>query len=422
MIGILNRAVLCAGAACALCAPRSPAASQAPEPLPTNNFAKLFANPTGQNGYEEMVRAGDILANAPVWRDYNNTIGSDQPATLQVKRRLVSDPLVRSALDTLRAGLKKPVRSPRASLDDEIIFPELMTFRPLARVLGVSMYVDMADGRVPQALDNLADVLKLGYAAQTDSLVSGLVGISVDTIAIRQLSEHLDQLSMRDCDRLLALVRAWLDLPDPAIPLIRFEKASMAFVWNKYKADPVKLLTLIKPQKDDPPLRKQQFENVRQELTANPNSAAALFDQARLMNTARFDQVIDSLNQPAWNRKPPTPIDQTTMAGVLAELMAGDRMLGTVLDRYSQEQAQIQMLGVHALIRHYLWEYGSLPGGLADLKLGKLALDPFNGQPFEFKRLEGTRYSLASIGPIDRNPAPGTIAGQRIPIQIPPKP
>ena len=160
-----------------------PACGQVQEKPRTNNFEKLFTNPTGQNGYEEFVQAGDILLNAPAWQDYDKAMSAEQSLTLAMKRRVASDPMVRSAMETLRAGLKKPVRSPRAKLDDETLWPELATFRTLGRLASVVMYVELADGRISQALDTFSDVLKFGYVSQTDSLISGLVAVAIDTTA-----------------------------------------------------------------------------------------------------------------------------------------------------------------------------------------------------------------------------------------------
>src|SRR5689334_21490109 len=67
---------------------------------PVNNFAKLFANSTGQYGYEELVRASDILKNAPVWQELESP-ASDGTPTLSVRRRVVVDPVVRSAMEML---------------------------------------------------------------------------------------------------------------------------------------------------------------------------------------------------------------------------------------------------------------------------------------------------------------------------------
>lgn len=387
---------------------------------PVNNFAKLFANPTGQNGYEDLVRAGDILQNSPVWQAFEHPAGEETP-TLAMKRRAVAEPMVRSALDTLRAGLQKPVRSPRVKLDDETVYPELAPFRSLSRLLGHEIYVQLADGRVSQAIETLGLALKFGYVMQQDTVLSGLVAIAVDAIAIQPIGDHLDQLSVRDCDKLLAVAREWLDLPDPAIAILQTEKKIAMDVFNKYKADPVKLLKALDPGVQTPETR-QRFDALTQTFATNPNAAAGVFDESARILFSQYDQAISSINQPAWDRKPFPAVDKSTAAGFLALEFGGGPMLSRILDRYAREQAQIQMLGIHAAIHHRMWEFNSLPGSLAELKLGRMAFDPFSGRPFEYKRLEGMRYTLTSIGPIDRDPKPGAPAGGRTPISVGPNP
>jgi hypothetical protein len=57
------------------------------------------------------------------------------------------------------------------------------------------------------------------------------------------------------------------------------------------------------------------------------------------------------------------------------------------------------MLGVHAAIRRYRWEYRRLPDSLEQLKLGAVAIDPFTGKPLAYRRVDDRSYTLSSIGP-----------------------
>lgn len=396
--------------------PAGCAAAQTEPAAPVNTFAKLFPNPTGQNGYEDFVRAGDILQNAAAWRAFEGS-GAEQPPTLAMKRRCLSDPVVRSALETVKAGLMKPVRSPRQHLDDETPLPELSPFRSLARAMGHEIYVQLADGQVSQAIDTLGTALKFGYVVQMDTLISGLVAIAIDAIAIRPIGDHLDQLSTRDCDKLLALAREWLDMPDPALGILESDRRGAMDLLDKYKADPVKLLKML-DDSEAPAEEKQRQEALLQMYATNPNAAMPAFEQAKGILGAQYDHALANLKLPAWERKPFPPIDAKTPAGTVARGLGGGTVLMNVIDRYAREQAQVQMLGVHAAIRRYLWEYNGLPASLEELKLGRLILDPFSGRPFDYKRLDGSRYALSSIGPIDRNPSPDRAAGQRTPITL----
>src|SRR5947199_272940 len=66
--------------------------------------------------------------------------------------------------------------------------------------------------------------LRLGQAVQTDTLISGLVGIAISAICLRSLGAHLDQLSVPDCDRLSRVCLEWLDQPDPMPRMLAAER------------------------------------------------------------------------------------------------------------------------------------------------------------------------------------------------------
>jgi len=396
------------------------AQAQATPAAPVNNFAKLIPNPTGQNGYEEFVRAGDILQSSPEWRAFEN-LPDGQTQTLIMKRQILSDPAVKAALDLVRTGISKPVKSPRASMDDETLLPELAAFRGVAHALGHQIYVHLADGRVAQAIDTLGVALKFGCVVQMDTLISGLVAIAVDAIAIRPVADHLDQLSVRDCEKLLTLAREWLLLPDPAIAILQSDRKAALAVFEKYKSDPAKLVAMLDIGNKSPDSKARNVE-LAQSLSANPNAATPVFDQAIQILAVQYDHAVASLSQPMWERKPFPPIDRSTPAGYLASEFGGGPVLLRVLDKYAKEQAQVQMLGVHAAIRRWQWEHNSLPPTLGELNVGRMIVDPFSGKPFDYKTVGAARYTLTSIGPLERDPAAGAAPNQRQPITFDPKP
>src|ERR1044071_6387605 len=123
-------------------------------------FREFFPSPTGQNGYEELVKAGDVIKESALWKTMEPRMGE---LTLAEQRQLMSDPAVRRALDLMRLGIRKPVITPHKNGDDETRFPELSRFRSVARLLSIEMYVQLADGKVSQAIDTLADTLRFGY-------------------------------------------------------------------------------------------------------------------------------------------------------------------------------------------------------------------------------------------------------------------
>src|SRR5207253_826670 len=135
---------------------------------------------------------------------------------LSFKRRVLRDPPIARALVLLCLGLEKPVSSPRQSLSYDTRFPEFAGFRGMARLLKLQQYVLFADGHVPDAIASSRMELQLGKVIQTDTLISGLVGVAITAITARSIGEHLDQLSARDCDALFRIAREWLQQPNNA--------------------------------------------------------------------------------------------------------------------------------------------------------------------------------------------------------------
>jgi hypothetical protein len=394
----------------------APAQGQTPDPPqpPVGTVLRdVVPNPTGTNGYEDLILAGE-------WLRFSKLMFEAEQGplvTLRVKRATLDDPPVQRALTLLKSGLAKPVFSPRTDLDEQTRFPEFALFRRLARLLGIKLYVEFADGRTSQAIDTLRDGLKLGYVAQTDSLISGLVAIAIDAIVMRQFSDHLEQLSSRDCDRLIALAHEWVALPDPAIKVMASEKQLSLKILNKYRTQPeelFKILAVGTPNGEE----SARAGALRRSLQDNPAAVGALFDQAAAKLSARFDEAIQSLQKPVWERKDPPALSGSSPDELLMSEMVGDAMARS-LDRYSSELAQVQMLGVWAGIRKFRWEFNRLPGSLEEVKLGKLMTDPFTGKPFVYRRLTDTTFELSSAGPMDRGSEERPASGQRVSVFMP---
>jgi hypothetical protein len=368
--------------------------------------------PSGNNGYEELVLAGDVLESSAAWREADRK----NDLTLTLKRLLLSDGEVRRALGLLRQGLVKPFRSPRAQVDDQTRFPELARFRALARLLAHQVYVHLADGQVASALDVTIDLLKFGYQVQRDTLIGGLVGVAIDAIGMKMLSTHLDQLSAKDCDRLRMLANQWMELPDPCVELMRRERDGLHTILKKYREQPDGLFGLLAEGYTDGenPAALARLEGVKRTAKDNPGSIGPLFDEVGRRLDAQFDRIDREMRKPVWERGSVDELPQDeTPAGVIAGMLMP--VTSQVSDRYAREQAQMQLLGVHAAVRRYRWEFSRLPASLAELNLGKMGVDPFSGKPFVYRTLDDAGYELYSIGPADRSE--GAQPGARKPIR-----
>lgn len=326
-------------------------------------FQQLFPQPTGQNGYEEIVAAGEMLGKSTLLLDGEqkglNTLDLPQ------KRAVIADPPVQNALTLFRIGLTKSLHTPRDKQQDTA-FKAYALYRRLARVLALEQYVACADGRVGQAIDDLQDSLRLGYAVQSDALIGGLVGVAVDSVATSAMIRHLDQLSEKDCRRVILLARAWQEAPDPAIDAVGAE-------------------------------RDQVLKNMMAQFPADPS-----FPKERILAgmRARLDHYAENLKKPLWDRKLPPPLQGEKLVADYVNALAQtlDPVFESTQTAFVKDQARMQVLGVHAAIRKYRWDHDALPPNLDALKLGRLILDPFTGKPLQYRVTGPTTYELTSDG------------------------
>ncbi len=326
------------------------------QPVQESVFKQLFPNPTGQNGYEEIVMAGELAKGC-------EGLATDGRSTLTEKRRLLSNPDAIRALALFRQGLKKPIHAPHGTTG-EPRFEAFSAIRALARLLMVEQYVLLADGKVGAAIDSLRDGLTLGYAIARDAILGGLVASAVDMIVVRTLERHIEQLSVRDCDRLRKLAVDWLNMPDPAIDALEAERILM-------------------------------HKRLQEQLGG---TNAELGSQAMGIIDARIDVTVASLRSPYWERKELPELTGNYPAEQYVRNLGIEEIFDQALNRFARDQAWVQILGVHAAIRSYKWENNRLPDSLEQLRLGRMVIDPFTGKPLIYKRTGDNTYELTSEG------------------------
>jgi hypothetical protein len=378
---------------------------------PRSAFSQIIDKPTGLNGYEEFVLAGDLVhGNQPL------ADATQEGSTLTVKRRALADPNVKRARALLRDGLNKGVSDPRTQLDENTLFPELALFRNLARMLAVEQYVFLSEGRVSEAINSLREGLQFGYAIQTDTALSGLVGIAVDSIVLNVLARHLDQLSLVDCDRLIRLVSDWMAAPSPVTSILQHERdlTMNLLMRSKQNTDTLRAVLSPPPNNNNAPSSLELESYISQHPTALPD----LVDTSATLATTHYDRVLASLHLPPWQREEFPRPSTDTYAGKLVDALLADT--GQIIDRYTTDQVNVQLLGVHAAIHLYKWENDRLPASLALLNIGRMAIDPFNGKPFGYLPAKDT-YTLFSIGPYGRSQTDNQPTKERIPVTLPRK-
>lgn len=387
-------------------------ATAAEPPAAKNIFRQVIPQPTGQNGYEELVLAGERLQASALYLQAKER-GTN--LSLAEKRQVLADKPVADALRLLRLGLAKPVMSPRTDLSFETMLPELQTFRDLGRVLAMQQYVLLADGRTGEAIGIARICVRLGQVVQTDTLISGLVGVVIGTMGIKALGAHLDQLSARDCEQLYRVTLEALSVPDPQPRLLAIEHAvtrrtlqeCLARVKQNGASGIQKILGL-----DD-----QNVAAVDAYLSTLPPAELDRLAEEMLTRLDRHEQLLqDELRKPQWLRRRldgEFASDGSVAAKFVQNFLPSIDRVG---ERYTQDQAHLRLLACHCVILRYRWEHDRLPQSLDELRLGELALDPFTGRPLEYV-VKGRHYSLQSVGPTANSDDPRAVNG-RLPASV----
>lgn len=341
--------------------PASCTAQDAPSERPSALFPRLYPNPSGLNGMEELIYAGDLLATSSLF----GALVADPSPTLSEKRRALADPPVARALELMRAGLAKPIEPPR--LDAEMLILPYAHLRNLGRLVGHEIYVRFADGQTPRAHRALRDGLNLATAAQRGPIIAGLVGTAISAQVVRAYSMHLDQLSASDCGAVLTVVNAWLAVPDRLAEVLRGER--------RFLVDQASL-----------------------SMPGTPVHRDAITIIAFLLDT-----MAEQVRRPPWQRKPLPPIEGEGPAVELARSLAPVEALSRAEEAFQREMGRVQVLGLHAAVRRFRWEHDRLPASLDEVKPGRLGVDPFTGGPVRYRLTGRDTYEITVADP---RPAP----------------
>ena len=156
--------------------------SQNAAPLYRQAFAALDADPTATSDESPLTKATTIdVANPAV----TETLAR-HAATLDLIRRAADRDTCRFQRDWTRPSLG-------------MLLPELQSLRAVARLLVLETRREAADGNAADALHDVARIQRIGrHAASEPILISNLVGIAIDTMALETLAQVLPTLRKSD--------------------------------------------------------------------------------------------------------------------------------------------------------------------------------------------------------------------------------
>ena len=209
-------------------------------------LAKLVHSPTGKNGYEDYLRAGD-LAGSELWGKYENWIAYQRqlvrsasrgpedkpempevplgvsPGMTELAVRKVANDHLGGVCAVIELGNRKPVSDPRASYSMSTPIPELGRFKMLAKIYANRAHVEFADGRSGLAVKDLIEGMKFARGLFGSTVISSLVSIAIQAIMLAEFQEHLGQLSLTDAQLIQKYCRATLNTPLPVGEVLKRE-------------------------------------------------------------------------------------------------------------------------------------------------------------------------------------------------------
>ncbi|MCO5297890.1 MAG: hypothetical protein M9921_13660 [Fimbriimonadaceae bacterium] len=384
---------------------------------------QVVPRPTGKNGYEEYVKAAEILdvgdagfylswqpgtskrleqeAKASVEDGIPVPADPEAARLLPLARRLeamstleIRTEIVRKfgvALDWVKQGNQKPVFNPRPTISATTLFPELAKFRMLAKLAVAAAYVHDAEGRSAEGTDALLQILDMGDRIGGFTLISMLVGVSEQSIALSAMQSRLDRLSQPEASTVSALVARLLARPPVVLEAMRGEVRFISASLEELLAKP------------------EEFTGDEDAVLGKLNTLSAQ-DRARLaaLVRKRLDQtyapILDRLAGPesGWVFMEPDPPDPPTGAQSVEDL--ADVLLtwlvpvtGQIGTSAARMRTQLRLLGLGARVIAFKWEHERLPTRLEDAAPAAELDDPLSGDKFQYTPM-GDRFRVFSKG------------------------
>jgi hypothetical protein len=400
-------------------------------------FPKVIKNPTGNNGYEEYVRAADSLRSTGIsnligwspdqlkaarqerqqvvdflakakseieradWKDELESLDArikafaplEGKSLLEVRRLMVARGLKTYSL--LEAGNRKPVFSPRTSLTLETLYPEYASFKSLARFLSAKAFVEAADGNALAASRTLAEGYKFVSRTGSETLIARLVSIAGEAILHAALEDLLPTIPERGIDGLDAALR--LCLPETPFIVNAFESEGqfVDLTLKELEKQPAMFGSMWGDPDDEEVGDWKKYQKEFEGLS--PAARQRLFRGVVEDSRSRRAKIAQLFTRPEseWFEYE-EPTNDGTLQGYLVEALAPTFIGAFSAEARARTQARLGRLSCSIIA--FRWRNGRLPGTLAEAVDKANLHDPLSGKEFEYAPLPGGAFRLVSKG------------------------
>jgi hypothetical protein len=390
-------------------------------------FTKMFPAPTGRNGLEDYIKAGDLLITSTFWvyqawkppekRPTQKQILAD--AATEEKLEDKPDPAVEAltshlntlsylqvkteevekfgtALDLIREGNQKPFVMVGGAAPFD--FPPLSWTKAAGRLANDAAYVSFASGNSSRATQILDDELIMSHRFDGGPLISAMIAQAIRSTLFRLIFDQLGMLSLADLQRIDKTATEILADRGSINQMIQSERRQ-ASEMGRLELSYFKL---------------GDVHNAGQDLYAqykklSPDQRDAWIHNLELTVDNGFDAVYSLFqnSEDQWLAKAePDEADKDdedivkSLADIKATVKLSSNLLRTrnMVVVLMTGRTQLRLLHLHAKVLEFRWKSGRLPASLAELILAKTeTYDPLSRKPFIYTP-KGDSYKLASAG------------------------
>ena len=379
---------------------------------------KIVPVVTGKNGYEDYLMAvdkvdGRLLGVYEQWISYKRvklTVPQkgeepdaevpEMPADVTPDMSILAVRKAENerfgfAFDQVIAGNGKRVWDPRETQSFNTLFPEFAKFKVLARIGSNRAHVAFSEGRTLGAVKDLLEVIDFSRNMSQKTLISMLVGIAVQAIALAEFNEHLGQLPLGDCQYIAKQAKSLLEHPLSTGSVFQGEATLSLSSLDDILKEPGAFLT-----EDEDKSYVKAIQNLssadRDRLKAQLINSVQLRLQATeaLLDGPEDKWLLTMAGDPA-----PSIGDGSVgnLCLVLANSLAGSDSKRGYVTAMAKGRIQLRLLYLHAKVLEYHWKTGVWPTTLAQAAGAEFARDPFAQAPFHYE-VNGNTYRLYSTG------------------------
>lgn len=392
------------------------------------SYHKLFPHPTGQNGYEDYVMAGDLLTSPRAemllnWTPHQyagmlehiqslkaqgeppepnlNQATLEFAASLTNKTQLevwqLEEKELGRALVYIQNGNMKPIEDPRQDLTSNTLFLESRGFKRIAQFAKQVSFVDFANGRSSDGLAPVTAAFIQANRTNQRTMICMLVGAASQSTLFGAMDQTRLSWSMANAKQVESLCDQLLAQPTPMRTVMQGEYAfALSAVKDVFRAGASGQQAEL-GEHDDHALRAislLQGEQRDQFVQLYAGQVKAQYEEIIRRfegDEARWIEPIEDKPVSA-----PSGTSLQELAEHLADLVQPTfSQVGVVLAR---QRTQVRLLRLHAKITQYRWGTGRLPKTLAEVATPTELHDPFSKSAFQYELNETGGYRLYSMG------------------------